>query len=58
MKSLSIIRKKSYSLLMGKRRFIEALKLDTQYTKDAIMLPEPTLLNAIDKLLEEVKGSE
>jgi hypothetical protein len=22
------------------------------------MLPEPTLLNAIDKLLEEVKGSE
>ncbi|TDD78560.1 BREX system P-loop protein BrxC [Flavobacterium caseinilyticum] len=49
----------AYSLfnINGEREdFIEALKLDTQYTKDAITLvPDNTSFNAIDKLLEEVK---
>ena len=49
----------AYSLfnINGEREdFIEALKLDTQYTKDAITLvPENASFNTIDKLLEEVK---
>jgi len=49
----------AYSLfnINGEREdFIEALKLDTQYTKDAIILvPNNSKFNLIDKLLEEVK---
>jgi hypothetical protein len=49
----------AYSIfnINGEREdFIEALKLDTQYTKDAITLvPDNAKFNAIDKLLEEVK---
>jgi hypothetical protein len=49
----------AYSLfnINGERDdFIEALKLDTQYTKDAITLvPDNASFNTIDKLLEEVK---
>lgn len=49
----------AYSLfnINGEREdFIEALKLDSQYTKDAITLvPDNASFNTIDKLLEEVK---
>jgi hypothetical protein len=49
----------AYSLfnINGEREdFIEALKLDTQYTKDAITLvPNNSKFSLIDKLLEEVK---
>jgi len=49
----------AYSLfnINGDRQdFIEALKLDTQFTKDAITLvPDNASFNTIDKLLEEVK---
>ncbi|GEM55955.1 hypothetical protein FB1_21760 [Flavobacterium branchiophilum NBRC 15030 = ATCC 35035] len=49
----------AYSLfnINGDRQdFIEAIKLETQYTKNAItLIPDNAAFNTIDKLLEEVK---
>lgn len=49
----------AYSLfnINGDRQdFIEAIKLETQYTKDAItLIPDNATFSTIDKLLEEVK---
>ena len=49
----------AYSIfnINGEREdFIEAIKLETQYTKDAItLIPDNAAFNTIDKLFEEVK---